>query len=76
MSPRLKILRDLLTSPSTTDAIHCHTSIPEAEVKTILADEEIAGTVTSYPLAMLTVWRLTSFGTEIARTLPRAPSYF
>jgi hypothetical protein len=76
MTPRLQILRDLLASPSTTDAIQCHTDIPEADIKAILADEEIAGTVTSYPLHMLTVWRLTGRGTEIAVTLPPAPSYF
>lgn len=76
MTPRLEILRDLLASPSTADAISSHTDIPEAQIKTILADEEIAGTVTSYSLKMLTVWRLTGSGSNIAVTLPPAPSYF
>lgn len=73
MSPRLHILRDLLASPATTDAIQSHTHIPESNIKSILANEELAGTVTSYPLKMLTVWRLTERGAQIAANVSPPP---
>jgi predicted Rossmann fold nucleotide-binding protein DprA/Smf involved in DNA uptake len=75
MKSRQLILRDLLTSRSTADAIKDHTGIPLQEIQEILADEEIAGTVETRPLGPLTIWQLTALGDGIAATFPRPPQY-
>jgi len=76
MTSRDKILRDLLTSPSTASAITDHTDIPTAQVTEILRAEARQGIVESRPLQMLTVWSLTVEGHDIAKTLPPAPKQY
>jgi predicted Rossmann fold nucleotide-binding protein DprA/Smf involved in DNA uptake len=76
MTDRQQILRDLLTSRSTADAICDHTDLPLADINATLADEEIAGTVETRPLATLTVWQLTEAGRAIASTLPKTEPQF
>jgi hypothetical protein len=76
MTARDKILRDLLTSPSTADAIKDHTDIPTEQVTIILQLDERAGIVESRPLHMLTIWSLTTEGYDIAKTLPPTPKQY
>lgn len=76
MTPRDKILRDLLTSPSTASAVTDHTDIPTDQVISILLAEQGTGIVESRPLKMLTVWSLTAEGHDIAKTLPPTPKQY
>ncbi len=76
MTARDKILRDLLTSPSTASAITDHTDIPTDQVTAILRAEARVGIVESRPLQMLTVWSLTAEGHDIAKLLPPTPKQY
>lgn len=76
MTARDKILRDLLTSPSTASAITDHTDIPTEQVTAILRVEKREGIVESRPLKMLTIWSLTTEGYDIAKTLPPTPKQY
>lgn len=76
MTARNRILRDLLTSPSTTDSIRDHTDIPTERILSILLTEQAQGLVETRQLKMLTIWSLTLAGHTLAKTLKTTPKQY
>ena len=70
-----QILCDLYVGQSTASSIAGRFEITEAAALEVLHDCEIAGTVESWPLAMLTIYRLTPAGTDLAKLHPMNPVF-
>lgn len=70
-----QILCDLFIGQSTADSIAGRFAITQDAALEVLTDCEIAGTVESWDLASLKIWRLTPAGTDLAKVHPANPTF-